>query len=396
MLGQAAPCVPFPVNPHPESWSVAATMRIETLEIRSNAPGTRHSLQVFRFGTTGASPKAYVHGALHADEVPAILVTQQLRQQLEALEANGQLVGEVILVPFANPLGLSQQVLGQHHGRFDLRDGANFNRAFPDLSNPLLEAVRDTLGGDAQRNTQLIRAALRDCAQRLVAGAPAEDLKNRLLQLAVDADVVLDLHCDSEAVMHLYALTPHADMAQELGAALGAQAVLLATESGGSPFDEACTRPWYLLQQQLPNVPIDLACFASTIELRGEADTSHGLAQRDADGLVQFLRLRGVLKGPGTALEPPACVPTPLSGSEPVTAPHAGVVVFRCEPGQRVEAGDPIVDLVDASTGAITTLRCESGGVVYARCGSRWAWPGMRLAKIAGTSLSRTGELLSP
>ena len=371
-------------------------MRIETLEIQSNAPGTRHSLQVLRFGTAGAVPKAYVHGALHADEVPAILVTQQLRLQLAALEAEGLLAGEVVLVPFANPLGLSQQVLGAHHGRFDLRDGGNFNRAFADLAGPVLEAVRETLGGDAQRNVELVRAALRECASRLHAGTPAEDLKHRLLQLAVDADVVLDLHCDSDAVMHLYALTPHAGMAEELGAALGAQAILLATESGGSPFDEACTRPWYVLQQELPNVPVPLACFAATIELRGEADTSHDLARRDADALVQFLRLRGVVKGPGTPLEPPLCVPTPLSGSEPVTAPHAGVVVFHRKPGERVEAGDPIADLVDAGTGAITTVRCASGGILYARCGSHWAYPGKRLAKIAGVALSRTGALLSP
>jgi len=72
------------------------------------------------------------------------------------------------------------------------------------------------------------------------------------------------------------------------------------------------------------------------------------------------------------------------------------VVVFRCVVGQRVRAGDPIADLVDASTGRVTTLCCQSDGVVYARCGSRWAHPGKRLAKIAGTSLARTGKLLSP
>ena len=370
-------------------------MLTETFAIPSNAPGTRHELQVLRFGTPGASPKAYIHGALHADEVPAILVAQQLRHRLEALEATGQILGEVVLVPFANPLGLSQQVLGQHHGRFDLRDGGNFNRAFPDLSGPLLEAVHDKLTDDAHRNTLLIRTTLRDLAYRLQAATPAEHLKNQLLQLAVDADVVLDLHCDTEAVMHLYALTPQAEVAQQLGAALQAQAVLLATESGGSPFDEACTRPWYLLQQQLPQAPVPLACFAATVELRGATDTSHALAQQDADGLVQFLRLRGVLAPGGSVLKPALCEPTPLSASEPLSAPHAGVVVFRRTPGERVLAGDAIVDLVYVLTGAVTTLHCVSGGILYAHCGSRWAHGGKRLAKIAGTALVRTGPLLS-
>ena len=106
-------------------------MQIENIPLLSQAPGTCHTLQVMRFGTAGALPKAYLQGALHADEVPAILVMQQLRSMLEVLEAAGQLVGEVLLVPSANPLGLSQPFMGQHHGRFDLRDGGNFNRASP-------------------------------------------------------------------------------------------------------------------------------------------------------------------------------------------------------------------------------------------------------------------------
>ena len=59
-------------------------------------------------------------------------------------------------------------------------------------------------------------------------------------------------------------------------------------------------------------------------------------------------------------------------------------------------AGDVIADVVDALTGTVTPLRCKSDGLLYARCGSRWAVPGKRLAKIAGTSLARTGKLLSP
>jgi len=371
-------------------------MRIESMELRGDSPGTRHDVQVLYFGTPGATPKAYVHGAMHADEVPAMLVAQQLRAQLEVLESLELIRGEVVLVPFANPLGLAQQVLGQHHGRFDLRDGGNFNRGFPDLSDALLEAVQGRLGPDARLNSGVIRGALRACAAALRGTSAADDLKLRLLQLAIDADVVLDLHCDTDAVLHLYALTPQRAVAQDLGAALGARAVLLATESGGFPFDEACTRPWFVLQQRRADVPVALACFAATVELRGECDTSHDLARQDAAGLVAFLRLRGVLGGALDALPMPLCDPTPLAGSEPVVAPHAGVIVFHRNSGDRVLAGDTIADLVDPASGAITPVRCASSGVLYARCGSRWAQAGKRLAKIAGTTLARTGALLSP
>lgn len=371
-------------------------MQTDTIELKASAPGTRHSLQVQRFGTPGARPKVYIQGALHADEVPAILVTQALSRQLKTLEAQGALQGEVVLVPYANPIGLAQHTLGHHQGRFDQRDGGNFNRGYAELAPKIAEQLRPVLTQDESRNTRLIREALVNAVAQLTASNTTQDLKSHLLRLAIDADIVLDLHCDTDAVLHLYAMTPQSAEAEELGAALGAQAVLLAIEAGDSPFDEACARPWYQLQQWLPEFPIALACFGATVELRGEADTSHHLAAQDAAGLCTYLALRGVISNAAPALPLPLCKPTPLSGSEPITAPHAGVVIFHCSAGQQVAAGDLIADLVDAETGEVTHLHCKSGGLLYARCGSRWASPGKRLAKIAGTSLARTGKLLSP
>ena len=371
-------------------------MHTQTIELLSGSPGTQQSLQVLRFGTPGARPKVYIQSALHADEVPPILVAHHLAELLTQAETAGQLTGEIVLLPFANPIGLGQHLYGQHQGRFDVRDGGNFNRGYAELASKLADSVRPVLTQDAQNNTANVRKALVDAVGALTANTPTQDLKNQLLGLAIDADIVLDLHCDTDAVMHVYALTPQAAVAEQLGAALGARAVLLATESGDSPFDEACSRPWLDLQKLLPEFPIELACFGATVELRGETDTSHSLAEQDAQGLCAFLAQRGVLAGRAPSVRAAQCVPTPLAGSEPITAPHAGVVVFHRNPGERVSAGDVIADVVDALTGSVTQLRCKSDGLLYARCGSRWAVPGKRLAKIAGTSLARTGKLLSP
>ncbi len=370
-------------------------MREERIDLLSAGPGTRHQLRVLHFGQPGRGPKAVIQAALHADELPGILVAQQLSRQLQMLEAAGQVLGEVRLLPYANPLGLTQQVLGQHQGRFDLADGLNFNRHHPDLGATVAAAVGHRLGSDALANRALVRQALRDAAAELRAETPAQDLKRRLVQQATDADFVLDLHCDAQAVMHLYALTPQADQAAELGALLGARAILLATESGDSPFDEACSHPWFHLQQLFPQAAVPLACFSTTVELRGEADTGHEQAAADAQALLAFLRRQGVLAGPLSPLPAAQCEPTPLAGSEPITAPVAGVVVFRAEPGDFVEAGQVVADIVDADTGAVTALAARSAGVLYARVATRWATPGKRLAKVAGTTLSRTGKLLS-
>ena len=370
-------------------------MQTEHIELIAPAPGQSCCLQVLRFGAANSGQKAYIQAALHADEMPAMLTALRLKTLLQALEEQGQLRGEIVLVPSANPLGLSQHIHGQHHGRFSLTDGINFNRGFPELASSIAGQVRGRLCKDVQANQQIIRAALRTAADALPALTPTQDLKRRLLQLAIDADIVIDLHCDSDAVVHLYGLTPQAPALSQLGAQLRAQAILLATESGDSPFDEACSRPWLDLQRMIPDAEIPLACMSTTVELRGEADVSHDLAHQDAQALISFLQAQGFILG-ATAAKAALCEPTPLSGSEPITAPSAGVIVFHRQSGDMVKAGDAIADIVSPDSGNITTLRCASSGVLYARCSTRWAYAGKRLAKIAGTSLARTGKLLSP
>jgi predicted deacylase len=370
-------------------------MRTDTLELLPPAPGLLARLTVHRFGSPGRGPKAVIQAALHADEVPALLVAHHLKPLLQAAEAEGRLRGEVLLLPAANPLGLGQQLLGQHHGRFHLADGLNFNRFVPDLTAAVASAIEGRLGADAQANGRVVRQALAAAAAALQATEPAADLKRRLLQLAADADIVLDLHCDSEAVMHLYALTPQADIAAELGALLGAQAVLLATESGDSPFDEACSTPWLQLAQRVAPRPLPLGCFATTVELRGQADTHHAQAAADAAALMAFLARRGVVEAPPVVLPPARCQPTPLAGSEPLAAPHAGVVVFHRAPGDRVLAGEHVADVVCPVSGQVTPVCSGTTGLLYARTATRWAAAGTRLAKVAGATATRSGKLLS-
>lgn len=370
-------------------------MLTQTHLLGGGSPGLRAELTVLHFGPTDRGPKAAIQAALHADEVPALLVAQCLRERLTRLEAAGQLLGEVRLVPVANPIGLGQRVLGRHEGRFDLRDGVNFNRGYPDLTEAALARLPEPLDGDAAANVVRLRHALRAAAEAWVVHTPTEHLKRRLLLNAVDCDTVLDLHCDSEAVMHLYALSLHEALAGELGALLGARAVLLALDSGDGPFDEACSRPWAMVQLRLPECAVPAACFATTVELRGEADVSLAQAEADAEALIDFLRRRGVVAGPAAPLPAARCVPSPLSASEPIHAPHAGIVVFEAAPGDQLPAGAPVATLLCPVTGQRTVLRTQSAGVLYARIATRWAAAGQRLAKVAGRTLVRSGKLLS-
>lgn len=370
------------------------TMRTDLIALPPATPGTQRTLTVQRFGTPGARPRVHIQAALHADETPALLVAATLRRLLLALESAGRIAGEVVLVPVANPIGLSQSILAKHVGRFDLSDGVNFNRAIPNLTDAVAERVAGRLTDDGEVNAAIIRAALAEALTERRPLTPAEHLKHALLGLAAQADIVLDLHCEFEAVVHLYTLTPSVETFAPLQRLIGAQGVFLADNSGGDPFDEAASRPWLELRARFPEKPIPLGCQSVTVELRGEADVTHALADADAGAIVGFLTHLGVVAGDPPALPEPLCAPTPLESVEPVAAPVGGVLVFHRTVGDRVAAGDTIADVVDPVESTVTPVRCESAGLLYARVATRFATPGLRIAKVAGTTLKRTGPLL--
>lgn len=371
-------------------------MLSSVITLPPSTAGTLRTLTVQRFGTAGARPRVHIQASLHADEVPAMLVADRLRRRLTALEADGRLAGEVVLVPVANPIGLSQTVLSDGIGRFDLSDGRNFNRDFPDLTEGVAARVAGRLGPEPAVNRALIRQALAEEVAAVTPHNAAAQLKRELLALAVEADVTLDLHCDSEAVMHLYTLTPSASVFEPLNRLLGSQAVFLATVSGDNPFDEAVSRPWHELRLRHPDLPIPFGGHSATVELRGQADVDHGLAQADAEAIIGFLTHLGAVRGEPPQLPDALCGATLLEASEPITAPAGGVLVFRHEVGERVEAGAAIADIVDPLDGTVVPVKTTTAGLLYARIATRFAVPGKRIAKVAGTEYRRSGPLLSP
>jgi predicted deacylase len=352
-------------------------------------------LTSFHYGAPGAGKKVYLQAALHADEVPAMLVAHVLRQELERLDAEGRVKGEVILVPAANPLGLSQVIQGTPFGRYDLTTGDNFNRSYRHVADELKTSLEGRLGQDAQANVALIR----EHARRLVAEWEPKDsamtLKKTLLAMAIDADIMLDLHCDNEALLHMYAGTPLAEAVQPLAALMGARALLLANDSGGEPFDEACGRLWWDLADHFPDAAIPPACVAVTVELRGEMDVRYDYARQDADALLQYLAGAGVLDLPVRALPAALCAPTLLDAVEPLAAPHAGVLVFHKKLGEQVEAGEPIADIVNPVSGKVSTLSASRAGLLFASTAHRHLLRGMHVCKVAGEESFRSGDLLS-
>lgn len=363
--------------------------------------GQQRQLSSLHFGAPGARPKVYLQASLHADELPGMLVAHHLRHALAQAEAQGQLLGEVVLVPLANPIGLAQRLDRQPLGRFELGSGDNFNRHYPVLADAVWDAVRPLLGPDAQANVARVRQAVAAYLAQWVPATELDSLRRTLLLLAHDADVVIDLHCDGESVLHLYSEEACWPTLEPLARWLGCQTVLLARNSGGSPFDECLSGLWWQLAERLQAAglahPLPQACASTTVELRGQANVQHDLARADAQALLAYLRHLGVLaagiEGPPT---PPAlpCAATPLAGSQTLHSPVPGVLVFVAKLGAMLRQGDRVAEVIDPVSGQVTPLLAGVEGVFYARVTGRFVHSGEEVGKIAGARPFRSGPLL--
>lgn len=372
----------------------------EHLPLPASALGTARHLTVHRFGTPGARPKVYIQAGLHADELPGLVVIETLLPLLRQAEAEGRVTGEVVVVPVANPIGLDQSVQGSLLGRFDLADGLNFNRHYPDFTDTVARRAGALLGSDPQANIALIRALLREewAASRQKAVSEGQGLRHLLYGLAFDADLVLDLHCDWEAVLHAYTSTASWPQVEPVTRLLGAEAVLLADESGDHPFDEALSLPWVQLNRRFADrAPIPQGCHSLTVELRGQTDITAPLARQDAAALEAVLRHWGAIAGETPPLPPALCQATPLDGVDMVRAPGAGIIVYAGRVGDRVEDGQVLGWVVNPLAETRAEIRAGTAGIVYGRLAQRLVHPGDVICKVAGQSSlpHRKGKLLT-
>ncbi len=376
------------------------TRQTERLPLPGQTPGSQRSLTVHRYGARSTRPKAYLQASLHADEIPGLLVQHHLTGLLDRAAADGAIRGEIVVVPYANPIGLAQSVNASHLGRHELGGAGNFNRNWPDLFEATAEKVAGRLGADPDRNIALIRATMSEILEQMKPRTELDGLRLLLAREAIDADLVLDLHCDDDALMHLFTLPAHWPAAKVLAAELQSQATLLADPLGGDPFDEAFSSPWTRLAERFPEHPIPPACFSATVELRGRADVSDELAGADAAALLRVMQRRGLVAGdPGPLPELPAEA-TPLDAVDTVRAPASGVLSYRAELGQRVKRGEVIADLIDPAAGQPSKARqvivSRTDGLMLSRRIHKYVLPGMTVAKVVGTEPlpSRTGGYL--
>lgn len=357
--------------------------------------GTQREIYSFHFSGGDTHKRVYIQAALHGDELPGMAVAWYLKQKLLDLESNGQLKASFTLVPVANPLALGQHWHGTHLGRFHTLSGQDFNRRFPALGETLVAELAGSLTQSEYENKRLIRDAIDRHYRDTIAKTELDAQRFTLMRMASQADLMIDLHCDWDAVPHLYT-TPHAwpDI-EPLARWLGSEVQLLAQVSGGEPFDEACCEPWLTLAARYGDeYPMPRGLLPVTLELRGVADVAPEQAEKDADAIINALIEGGYIAG--EVADSPALInpATELAGCEYIFAPHSGLILNRRKIGEKIAAGEVVAEIVDPITDQVTPLLAEYGGILYARNLMKFATAGMLVVRLAGENAGREGDLL--
>jgi len=353
---------------------------VEKIKLKSPAPGTERFLTVHHFKGKVSGPKVYLQAALHADEWPGLLTLQHMISELIALDKEDKIIGEIVLVPYANPMGMDQKINGVVLGRQSFSAEGNFNRNWPDLSDVALKAYEQ----NSAISVDQVKQALRDAITHLPTHSPLSHLKATLLSLSIDADIVLDVHCDSQALVHLYSNYRHQQQVTTLARFVKSPIVLLEDEPGGSPFDAAHIRPWIALEE----TAIKHDCFAVTIELRGSADVSDELAIGDAQGLLGYLANENIIDYVAPEPEQIAIHATPLTAVDSVSAPASGIVCFNANLGDVIDKGQKVAEIVnlEAQDPALgrTAVYSRTRGILFATQINKLVSEGENIAKIAG------------
>ncbi|WP_419905714.1 succinylglutamate desuccinylase/aspartoacylase family protein [Kiloniella sp.] len=364
----------------------------------SETPGTQRVVTIHRYGANTDGKKAYIQAALHADETPAMAAVHHLLQSLEDADSKGLINGEIVVLPYANPIGLDQFEDDNLLGRTHLGGEGNFNRGWFDLTEMTKDRLESRLTESPDRNVAIIRDAMQEVLSETIPTTEFSSLRKLLASEAARADFVFDLHCDDDSLPYLYISDLNWPDCQDFAADFGAAAVMMAENSGGGSFDEVYTRPWAELARLFPNKPIPQATMSMTVEHRGRPDVSDEIGAKDGDALFKFLIRRGLVEGDAGPIPEALCEATGTDACEIIESPGAGFVTYCKELGAQVKKGDQIATLIDLAaedpTRARTPIYASTEGIFFTRRQHKAVKPGLVVGKVAGTEPLKAGYLL--
>lgn len=356
---------------------------INSFPLMQMASGDQLSLQIYKFHGETSGKKAYVQANLHGAEIAGNAVIYQLIQWLMTLESS-QLVGEIWLVPLCNPLGVNART---HHfatGRYSYAEGHDWNRIFWDYEK---NGAVFPSEGDPDGDPEKITVAFRQNILKSYAAEKARLSQNQglplhllyrtqLQSLAIDADYLIDLHTSSnQGLTYLYYFKGRDAGAKLFDLDFG----ILLDAYDGDAFDEAFIKPWIALEDHCAQQGRPLKCDieAYTLEIGTGMKVDPGATAKSLRGLQNYLIQKGLIQA-----DLPSFQNGVLEGYSPTMplyscqnqvqkyyATAGGVIQQRVKPGDRVQVGDVLYQLLSfnktENLPKVIDIRSNHSGFIY-------------------------------
>ena len=354
--------------------------RQEVITLPPAGPGTRRSIVVRRFGEPNARPRAYLHAALHAQELPGIVVLDHLCGLLRGADVRG----EVVIVPFANPIGLAQQIMTETPGRHDFDTGRNYNRGFPDIRADVISAVTGRLGASHDASVAAVREAAASVLEQRPVLREDDVLKTTLLRLSLASDYVLDLHTAWEALPHMFVSSLHWPAAGDLARDMESELVIVDNGNPMMTFKSAHVLLWQAIAERFPGSLEGPGSLAAVLELRGQRDVDDDLTRPAAQGLLSWLCRRGVVAGDPGPLPLAKRHARSIAGLRRLQAPTGGIVIYAGALGMDIAKGEVFAHILDPATGMRHEVISPVSGCLYTRRSHRLVRQGDYFCAIAG------------
>ncbi|MCL1126972.1 succinylglutamate desuccinylase/aspartoacylase family protein [Shewanella surugensis] len=314
------------------------------LQVGELATGQALNVPIFDFdGRDKTAPNVFIQANVHGAEVQGNAVIFQLMSLLETYD----ILGDIRILPLANPLGINQKSGEFTLGRFDPITGMNWNREY---QAPVIELAQWFERHQALDDAALIKAYRQELVNICLQGLDNEwglstgkRLALNLQALAHEADIVLDLHTGPKSCKHLYC--PEYDIKAARYFSIP-YTLVIPNEFGGA-MDESIFCPWWQLSDFLKcqgrNLDVPISAF--TLELGSQEHIDLAEALNDAKGILAYLSHRGVIKEKLTPQVMPryACY---LKHYKKYHAPLSGLVEYKAPLGKVLPEGQVLANIL--------------------------------------------------
>ena len=354
---------------------------------------TELKLHNFYFkGTDEKAPSVYIQSSVHADELQGYLVSLKL---IEYFSKNPP-KGSIMIVPQSNPYGINHKLGGYTYGRFDPVTGENWNRNYQDLSFLAKKVVTNNPKNSFQELRTLFKKELKSFSEKEITQGNIPYHKKIALEhqfLASQADIILDLHCDTTAIPYLFSMDSLVNSAFYLNIPY-----IIETKPGFfSTFEDAINYAWSQLMRNYNELHPDkkISCSgteAFTLELGSQEKVNDDLADSQFLSILNYLGYKEVIEHAFFHL--PLYNLSSLEDFIDIYSPQGGLILESVNLLDKVKEGDTLAKISNLNSLATidnleniieessTAVLSPLEGIVLTKLNSSAIHEGMSIMKI--------------